>query len=109
MQVLSLDQAAFRVGIVRRTLERMLAEGTGPTKVQVSKRRVGILEGRSRALAQLAPTLSARQGRRLTRAAVDGEAPTAARVMPTIRTKAGITQTDQRSNVGGDPRHEDRP
>jgi predicted DNA-binding transcriptional regulator AlpA len=44
MQVLSLDQAAFRAGIVRRTLERLLAEGAGPAKVQVSKRRVGILE-----------------------------------------------------------------
>jgi predicted DNA-binding transcriptional regulator AlpA len=44
VQVLSLDQAAFRAGIVRRTLERLLAEGTGPAKVQVSKRRVGILE-----------------------------------------------------------------
>lgn len=44
MQVLSLDQAAFRAGIVRRTLERLLAEGVGPAKVQVSKRRVGILE-----------------------------------------------------------------
>jgi predicted DNA-binding transcriptional regulator AlpA len=44
MQVLSLDPAAFRAGIVRRTLERLLAEGTGPAKVQVSKRRVGILE-----------------------------------------------------------------
>jgi predicted DNA-binding transcriptional regulator AlpA len=44
MQVLSLDQAAFRAGIVRRTLERMLAEGIGPAKVRVSKRRVGILE-----------------------------------------------------------------
>jgi predicted DNA-binding transcriptional regulator AlpA len=44
MQVLTLDQAAFKVGVVRRTLERMLAQGTGPTKVQVSKRRVGILE-----------------------------------------------------------------
>ena len=44
MQILSLDQAAFRAGIVRRTLERLLAEGTGPAKVQVSKRRVGILE-----------------------------------------------------------------
>ncbi len=43
-QVLSLDQAAFRAGIVRRTLERLLAEGLGPAKVQVSKRRVGILE-----------------------------------------------------------------
>jgi predicted DNA-binding transcriptional regulator AlpA len=44
MQVLSLDQAAYRAGIVRRTLERMLAEGTGPEKVQISERRVGILE-----------------------------------------------------------------
>jgi len=44
VQILSLDQAAFRAGIVRRTLERLLAEGTGPAKVQVSKRRVGILE-----------------------------------------------------------------
>jgi prophage regulatory protein len=44
MQVLSLDQAASRAGIVRRTLERLLAEGLGPAKVQLSKRRVGILE-----------------------------------------------------------------
>ena len=44
MQVLSLDQAAYKAGVVRRTLERMLAARTGPTKVQVSKRRVGILE-----------------------------------------------------------------
>jgi hypothetical protein len=35
MQVFSLDQAAFRAGIVRRTLERLLAEGAGPAKVQV--------------------------------------------------------------------------
>jgi predicted DNA-binding transcriptional regulator AlpA len=44
MQVLSLDQAAFKAGIVRRTLERMLAAGTGPPKVQISGRRVGMLE-----------------------------------------------------------------
>jgi predicted DNA-binding transcriptional regulator AlpA len=44
MQVLSLDEAAHRAGIIRRTLERMMADGTGPAKVQVSKRRVGILE-----------------------------------------------------------------
>jgi predicted DNA-binding transcriptional regulator AlpA len=44
MQILSLNQAAYRAGIVRRTLERLLAEGTGPAKVQLSKRRVGILE-----------------------------------------------------------------
>jgi predicted DNA-binding transcriptional regulator AlpA len=44
MHVLSLDEAAHRAGVVRRTLERMFAEGTGPARVQVSKRRVGILE-----------------------------------------------------------------
>ena len=44
MQVLTLDQAAYRAGIVRRTLERQLADGTGPAVVQLSKRRVGILE-----------------------------------------------------------------
>jgi len=44
MQVLSLDQAAYRIGVVRRTLERLLANGTGPAKVQIGKRRVGILE-----------------------------------------------------------------
>ena len=44
MQVLSLDQAAYKAGMVRRTLERLLAEGLGPAKVQLSKRRVGILD-----------------------------------------------------------------
>jgi predicted DNA-binding transcriptional regulator AlpA len=44
LQVLSLDQAAYRAGIVRRTLERLLEVGEGPAKVQLSKRRVGILE-----------------------------------------------------------------
>lgn len=44
MQVLSLDQAADRVGVTRRTLERVFADGTGPARIQLSKRRVGILE-----------------------------------------------------------------
>jgi predicted DNA-binding transcriptional regulator AlpA len=44
VQVLSLDQAAMRAGIVRRTLERQLAVGEGPTTIQLSKRRVGIAE-----------------------------------------------------------------
>ena len=43
--VLSLDQAAMRAGIVRRTLERLLAVGEGPPTIQVSKRRVGVAEG----------------------------------------------------------------
>ena len=73
MQVLSLDQAAFKVGVVRRTLERMLAQGTGPTKVQVSERRRGCIPLSGSLWLQLAPTPGARQGRRLTRAAVDGK------------------------------------
>ena len=44
MQVLSLDQAAQRAGIVRRTLERLLAVGEGPATIQLSKRRVGVAE-----------------------------------------------------------------
>jgi hypothetical protein len=44
MQVLGLDPAAFRAGIVRRTLERLLAEGTGPAKVQVSRASDGQIE-----------------------------------------------------------------
>jgi predicted DNA-binding transcriptional regulator AlpA len=43
-QVLSLDQAAARAGIVRRTLDRLRSVGEGPAEVQVSARRVGILE-----------------------------------------------------------------
>jgi hypothetical protein len=34
----------MRAGIVRRTLERLLAVGEGPPTIQVSKRRVGIVE-----------------------------------------------------------------
>ncbi len=44
VQVLSLDQAAMRAGIVRRTLERLLAVGEGPATIQISRRRVGIAE-----------------------------------------------------------------
>jgi predicted DNA-binding transcriptional regulator AlpA len=44
MQILSLDQAAMRAGVVRRTLERVLAVGEGPATIQISKRRVGIAE-----------------------------------------------------------------
>ena len=34
----------MRAGIVRRTPERLLAVGEGPPTIQVSKRRVGIVE-----------------------------------------------------------------
>ena len=43
-QVRSLDQAAARAGIVRRTLDRLRSVGEGPAEVQISARRIGILE-----------------------------------------------------------------
>ena len=42
--ILTLDQAAQRASITRRTLERLRAEGEAPPIVQLSKRRVGIAE-----------------------------------------------------------------
>ena len=42
--ILTLDQAAQRASITRRTLERLRAEGQAPPVVQLSKRRVGIAE-----------------------------------------------------------------
>jgi predicted DNA-binding transcriptional regulator AlpA len=44
MKVISLNEAANRAGIVRRTLERVIAEGEGPAGVRLSARRVGIIE-----------------------------------------------------------------
>jgi hypothetical protein len=44
MQVLSLDEAAKKSGIVRRSLERLIATGEGPSVVCVSKRRRGVLD-----------------------------------------------------------------
>jgi predicted DNA-binding transcriptional regulator AlpA len=43
MQVLSLNEAARRVNIARRTLERSIALGEGPAVVELSARRRGIL------------------------------------------------------------------
>jgi excisionase family DNA binding protein len=42
--ILTLDQAAQRASITRRTLERLRAEGEAPPVIQVSRRRVGISE-----------------------------------------------------------------
>jgi predicted DNA-binding transcriptional regulator AlpA len=42
--VISLPEAAARLGIHARTLQRMLADGTGPAIVRLSPRRIGILE-----------------------------------------------------------------
>jgi predicted DNA-binding transcriptional regulator AlpA len=44
MHVLSYDEAARRAGIVRRSLERLIAEGEGPAVIHISQRRRGILE-----------------------------------------------------------------
>ena len=44
MQVLDYNEAARRAGIVRRTFERILAQGEGPAIVHISERRRGILE-----------------------------------------------------------------
>jgi len=44
MKVISYDEAAARAGIVRRSLERAIAKGEGPSVIHVSKRRRGILE-----------------------------------------------------------------
>ena len=43
-QILSFKQAAERAGIVRRSLERLIANGEGPSVVHISARRRGILE-----------------------------------------------------------------
>lgn len=44
MRVLNYEEAAGRMGIVRRSLERLIANGEGPNVVFLSQRRRGILE-----------------------------------------------------------------
>jgi excisionase family DNA binding protein len=44
MRVLSYAEAASRAGVVRRTIERLVAEGKGPPVVHISERRRGIIE-----------------------------------------------------------------
>ena len=43
-RVLSYDEAAGRAGVVRRTIERLIAIGEGPAVEKISARRRGILE-----------------------------------------------------------------
>ena len=43
-RVLSLDEVARRAGTTRRNIERLNAAGEGPRLVQVSARKVGVLE-----------------------------------------------------------------
>ena len=42
MQILSYDEAAKKAGLVRRSLERLLARGAGPPVIHLSGR--GVLE-----------------------------------------------------------------
>jgi predicted DNA-binding transcriptional regulator AlpA len=42
-QILSLKQAAERAGIARRSLERLIANGEGPSVVHITTRRRGVL------------------------------------------------------------------
>jgi predicted DNA-binding transcriptional regulator AlpA len=44
MQVLSKKRAAAKAGFVERTLERLIERGQGPPTVQLSARRVGIID-----------------------------------------------------------------
>jgi predicted DNA-binding transcriptional regulator AlpA len=44
MRVLSYDEAASRANIVRRSLERLISRGEGPSIVHISARRRGVLE-----------------------------------------------------------------
>ena len=44
MQVFSLNEAAARAGFARRSLERLIAIGEGPATIQLSPRRVGVLD-----------------------------------------------------------------
>jgi predicted DNA-binding transcriptional regulator AlpA len=44
MHVLSMDEAARRAGFCRRTLDRLIANGEGPSVIKISDRRRGVLD-----------------------------------------------------------------
>jgi predicted DNA-binding transcriptional regulator AlpA len=44
MQILSYDEAAKRIGLVRRSLERLISQGEGPAFIKISPRRRGIAD-----------------------------------------------------------------
>ena len=44
MKVLTFDEAATLASLTRRSIERHLAQGTGPATVSLGKRRRGILD-----------------------------------------------------------------
>lgn len=44
MKVISLNEAAYRAGFCRRSLDRQIAKGEGPSLIKISERRRGVLE-----------------------------------------------------------------
>ena len=44
LKIISIAEVARRAGVAKRTVERSIADGRGPTKVQITKRRVGVFE-----------------------------------------------------------------
>jgi excisionase family DNA binding protein len=44
LRILSLAEVAERLGCSRRTIERAISIGEGPTLMQISMRRIGIAE-----------------------------------------------------------------
>jgi predicted DNA-binding transcriptional regulator AlpA len=44
MRVLNYEECAGRLGVVRRSLERLIERGEGPPVIDISPRRVGVLE-----------------------------------------------------------------
>ena len=44
MRVVSLNDAAARAGFCRRSLDRLIARGEGPSLIKISDRRLGVLE-----------------------------------------------------------------
>jgi predicted DNA-binding transcriptional regulator AlpA len=44
VRVLNLDEVAKRADTTRRNIERLVADGTGPAVVRISKRKIGVLE-----------------------------------------------------------------
>ena len=44
VRVLNLDEVARRADTTRRNIERLVAAGTGPAVVRISKRKIGVLE-----------------------------------------------------------------
>lgn len=44
MRILSLTEVAERLGCSRRTIERAISIGEGPSLTQISQRRIGVAE-----------------------------------------------------------------